>query len=34
MNEFKILLIDDNYDQELQLKEVIDNFNKNILLKS
>lgn len=28
MNEFRILLIDDDEDQEKQLKEAIDNFNK------
>ena len=33
MNEFKILLIDDDYDQELQLKEAIDNFNKKYFIE-
>lgn len=30
MSEFKILLIDDDVEQEQQLKEAIENFNKNI----
>ena len=28
MSEFKILLIDDDVEQEQQLKEAIENFNK------
>ena len=32
MNEFKILLIDDDVEQEQQLQEAIENFNKKIFL--
>ena len=32
MNEFRILLIDDDDEQEAQLKEAIDNFNKSYFI--
>ena len=32
MSEFKILLIDDEEEQEQQLKEAIDNFNKKYFI--
>ena len=32
MSEFKILLIDDDVEQEQQLKEAIENFNKKYFI--
>ena len=33
MDEFKILLVDDDYDQKVQLQEAIDNYNKKLFIK-
>ena len=33
MDDFKILLVDDDYEQREQLQETIDNYNKKLFIE-
>lgn len=33
MDEFKILLVDDDYEQKVQLQEAIDDYNKKLFIQ-